>query len=188
MGLDEIKPKKFYYLLHPRPVVVIVTKCANGKINAMSASWITPISEDPPTIAVAIDRASFTHECLEYSGEATINIPSSSHINLVYEIGTTSGREIDKISKFRIELTTSKRITTPRWSEALGWLEVKVDRYIDVGEVRLYIFNVIEYYMRKDVASEWGWDTRRASILHHGVGRGFYTIGKLLLAGGSIPT
>ncbi|MCS7111629.1 MAG: flavin reductase family protein [Ignisphaera sp.] len=183
MNAEEVKPKRFYYILHPRPVVVIITRCANGKINAMSASWITPVSEDHPTIAVAIDRTSFTHECLEYSGEATINIPSFIHADLVYKIGTSSGREIDKIERFRITLIGSKKISTPRWSEAVGWLEVKVDRYIDIGEVRLYVFNVVESYMRKDVAGEWGWDTRKASILHHGVGRAFYTVGRVLLAG-----
>lgn len=178
----EVKPKKFYYLLHPRPVVVIIARCSDNKINAMTASWVTPISEEPPTIAVAIDRTSFTHKCLEYSGEATINIPSLNYLGLVYKLGTISGKEMDKINVFRVELAESKRISTPRWAEAIGWLEVKVDRYVDVGEVRLYIFEVVEYYMRKDAASEWGWDTRKANLVLHGVGKGFYTIGRFVLA------
>ncbi|MEM4464801.1 MAG: flavin reductase family protein [Ignisphaera sp.] len=183
MDLENVvKPKKFYYLLHPRPVVIILTRCSNDKINAMPASWITPVSEDLQTIAIAIDRTSFTSECLDYSGEATVNIPSSNYIDLVYGLGITSGRDVDKIEKFKMKLAKSRSVSTPHWSEALGWLEVKVDRYIDIGEVRLYIFNVVDYYMQKDVASEWGWDLRKTNILHHGIGRGFYTVGKLLIA------
>lgn len=182
MDSDEVEPKKFYYLLHPRPVVVIIARCADGKINAMTASWITPVSEDIPTVAVAINRTSYTCECIEYSGEATINIPSPTHVDLVYRIGRVSGRNVDKVRMFEIKLSESRKISTPRWSEALGWLEVKVNRYIDVGEVRLYVFNVVESCMRRDAAGEWGWDLRKISTLHHGIGRVFYTVGRMLIA------
>uniref|UniRef100_A0A7C5TGV8 Flavin reductase family protein n=1 Tax=Ignisphaera aggregans TaxID=334771 RepID=A0A7C5TGV8_9CREN len=179
---NETKPRKFYYLLHPRPVVVIITQCPEGKVNAMPASWITPVSEDPPTIAISIDKSSFTSECLKHSNEATINIPSLNHVELLYKLGTVSGREVDKVSEFKLKLIKSKMISTPRWADAIGWLEAKVNRYIDIGDVRLYIFEIIEYGIRKDVGSEWGWNTYKANLVHHGIGKGFYTIGRLIIA------
>uniref|UniRef100_A0A7J3QE98 Flavin reductase family protein n=1 Tax=Ignisphaera aggregans TaxID=334771 RepID=A0A7J3QE98_9CREN len=179
---NETKPRKFYYLLHPRPVVVIVTQCPEGKVNAMPASWITPVSEEPPTIAVAIDKSSFTSQCLEHSNEATINIPSLNYVELLYKLGTVSGREVDKVSEFKLKLIKSKIISTPRWADAIGWLEAKVNRYIDIGDVRLYIFEIIEYGIRKDVGNEWGWNVYKANLVHHGIGKGFYTIGRPIIA------
>lgn len=176
--MEYIKPKKFYYVLHPRPTVVIISKCPNMKYNIMSASWVTPISEEPPTIAIAIDREAYTNQCLEFHREATINMPTMEQIDIVYGVGSVSGREVDKISKYGIVLENSKNISVPRWRDVACWYEARVLSYQDIGEVRLYIFEVLDHYCKKDVVSEWGWNIYRTSPVLHGVGRTFYYVGK----------
>ena len=176
------RPKSFYYLLHPRPVALVVTLCEGGKVNAMPASWITPVSEEPPTIAVAIDRESYTFQCIEYSKEATFNIPSTQHADLIYKLGTVSGREVDKVKQFNLRIGKANKVSAPIWLDAIGWLEGKLMSYIDVGEVRLYIFEVLDYYAKADAVSEWGWQLKSVSPLLHGSGRGFHAVGKLILA------
>jgi flavin reductase (DIM6/NTAB) family NADH-FMN oxidoreductase RutF len=176
------RPRHFYYLLHPRPVAVIVTLCEGGKVNAMPASWITPVSEEPPTVAVAIDRESYTHKCLEHSKEATVNIPSQEHVNLVYMLGTVSGKDVDKVKVFNLRLGKANKVSAPIWLDAIGWMETRVMNSIDVGEVRLYILKVLDYYAKSEFVSEWGWRLDKVSPLLHGSGRGFHMVGKLILA------
>ena len=176
------RPRNFYYLLHPRPVVVIITLCEGGKVNAMPASWITPISEEPPALAVAIDRENYTFKCIEQLREATFNIPSQEHVNTVYGLGTVSGREVDKVKMFSLKLGKASKVSAPIWLDAIGWIEGRVVNRVDIGETTLYIFEVLDYYAKPDTVSEWGWRLDKTSPLHHGTGRGFHTVGKLILA------
>uniref|UniRef100_A0A7C4FGY0 Flavin reductase family protein n=1 Tax=Ignisphaera aggregans TaxID=334771 RepID=A0A7C4FGY0_9CREN len=176
------RPRSFYYLLHPRPVVVIVTLCESEKVNAMPASWVTPVSEEPPALVVAIDRENYTFKCIEHSKEATFNIPPQEHVNIVYGLGTTSGRSVDKVKMFSLRLGKANKVSAPIWLDAVGWIEGRVLSRVDVGEVALYIFEVLDYYAKPDAVSEWGWKLDKVSPLHHGSGRGFHTVGRLILA------
>ncbi len=174
---------RYYYVLHPRPTIVLLTKCPNGRLNMMPASWNTPVSEEPPTVAVAVDRDSYTYECLEYHPESTINVPSSDMLDLVYRLGTVSGRDIDKIREYNIQLEESYRVSVPRWRDALASLEARVYDSMDVGEVRLYVFEILGVYVDLDFYTRWGWDFRKTNILLHGAGRNFYIVGKWIRAG-----
>lgn len=179
MSRPLTRPRNFHYLLHPRPVILLMTKCPNEKINIAPFAWVTPVSDEPPTIAVAVDRSSYTFECLEHHPEATVNIPSTDHASLVYALGSTSGREGDKIMRFNVRLEGANKVSVPRWADAIGWLEVKVARSLDVGEVRLYLMEVLDYYGDATSVGEWGWQLHRVSPLHHGVGKSFYGVGRL---------
>ncbi len=173
---------RFYYMLHPSPTIVLVTKCPNGRFNLMPASWNVPISEEPPSVGVAVDKEAYTHECLEYHGEATINIPHGGLADIVYALGSTSGRDIDKVSRFNIRLEPSETINVPRWSDAIGVYEAVVWKKVDVGEVTFYIFRVNAAYAKEGLYTRWGWDFRKTNILLHGAGRTFYHVGRFTRA------
>ncbi|MCE4616016.1 MAG: flavin reductase family protein [Aeropyrum sp.] len=173
---------RFYYLLHPSITVVLGTLCPNGRPNFMPASWNVPVSEEPPTVAVAVDRESYTFECLEHLGEATINVPSHDQVDKVYALGTVSGRDVDKVKEFSIRLEESEKIKPPRWAETIGVIEGRVYQKVDVGEVRLYVFEALGVYAREGLYTKWGWDFRRTNVLLHGAGRTFFLVGRMLRA------
>lgn len=167
---------KFYRPLHPRPTVVLGTICKDGKVNLMPASWNTPVSEEPPTVAVAVDRSTFTYECLEYHGEATINVASDSQLQLVYELGSVSGREVDKVKKFSVELVPSVKIKPPGMQGSLAIFEGRVLTKQPVGEDMLYVFEILLVRVLDGIADEWGIRLGNANLLLHGAGRVFYRV------------
>jgi len=42
----------FYLLLHPRPAYLIGSGKVGEKVNFMAASWVSPVSEEPPLVGV----------------------------------------------------------------------------------------------------------------------------------------
>jgi len=177
------KPRSFYYLLHPRPVVIVVSRCPNGRVNATPISWITPVSEEPPTIALCIDRENYILQCIEHCGEASINIPSTDSVDTVYGLGTVSGREVDKVKEFGLDLEPCNKVSVPRISKCIGWLETKLVKRVDVGEVALLVMEVLDSYAKSECVTQWGWDVSRCSPLLHGAGRAFYSVGRRYFAG-----
>jgi flavin reductase (DIM6/NTAB) family NADH-FMN oxidoreductase RutF len=167
---------RFYYLLHPRLTIILATLCPNGRINLMPASWNTPVSEDPPTVGVAVDKESYTRECLEYSGEATINVPSSEQANLVYSLGTISGREVDKVKVYNVGFVDSKMVKVPGIDGSLAIMEGKVIDKLEIGDVVFYVFHVVRAIYRDSVADEYGYNFAAANVLLHGSGKVFYKV------------
>jgi len=174
---------RFYYLLHPRPTVVIGTLCPNGRTNFMPASWNTPVSEEPPTVAVAVDSEAYTRECLDYCGEASLNILSLDDVQLLYDLGSVSGRDVDKVSRFRLELLESLTIKPPGILRSLAILESKVVGKYLIGESVLYVFEVKKVRVRSGVADKFGFIlSEKINIPLHASGRYFYGVGARKLA------
>lgn len=168
---------RFYYLLHPRPTVVVGSVCPNGRVNFMPASWNTPVSEEPPTVAVAIDSSSYTRECLDYCGEATLNVLSLDDADLIYGLGSISGRDVDKVSQYGVELVDSISVKPPGIRKALAVLETKVLSKHRIGESVLYVLQVVKARVREGVVDRYGYLPNVANPALHGSGRYFYGVG-----------
>ncbi len=50
----EIGLGESYKLLHPKPVVLVCARGKEGRVNVMDCSWVTPMSDDPPLIAISL--------------------------------------------------------------------------------------------------------------------------------------
>jgi len=173
-----------YRVLHPRPVYVIIVE-AEGKVNAMAASWVSPVSEEPERIALALDKESYTRELLAKTEYFTVNVVNERHVELVWCVGTRSGRETDKISECGVRLAPAEKIPSKRLGDALGWIEARVHRVIDdiAEDVDLIIADVVAAYARSDAYNpRYGWELAKAKILLHASGRAFTTPGRLIIA------
>ncbi|MEM1641256.1 MAG: flavin reductase family protein [Desulfurococcaceae archaeon] len=172
-----------YHVLHPRPVYLIVARSSSGKLNVMSASWVTPVSDEPFLVALSIWTGSFTYQLIRETGEFTINVPSENHVNVVYKAGTMSGREVDKLSLLGLKTVNSTRIQTPGLADMLGFLECKVVKEIALDDTALFIAEVLAVHVREDVYTRYGWDLAKGGkVLLHLGGRGFTLPYRLILA------
>ncbi|MEM4228180.1 MAG: flavin reductase family protein [Thermoproteota archaeon] len=162
----EIKLGESYRLLHPRPVVLTCSKGKNGKVNIMSCSWITPVSDDPPLIAISLWEKGHTHILIDETGEFTVNIPSSKLLKQVWLAGTKSGSKVDKIKLLKLGFTTSSTIEVPGIEECLGILECKIKEKMKFGEQILYIAEVKRACVEEDLFKKGMWTEDAKPLLH----------------------
>jgi flavin reductase (DIM6/NTAB) family NADH-FMN oxidoreductase RutF len=166
---------KFYRLLHPRPTVVLITGC-RGRLNAAPFSWNTPVSEDPPTVAVAVGRGSFTRECLRTNPEATLNVIPPEMADAAYALGAASGRDRDKLPELGIELEPSSMVSIPGLAGAVAIYEVRIAGSVEVGSMDLVLLRVLAVRARAGVADEDGLILEKANVALHGAGNEFFRV------------
>lgn len=137
----EVPLGKFARLINHGPCV-IVTSGDSVRANAAPAQWNTPINDDPPVVAVALDGENFTSELIRKTGEFVLNVPDESLLPAVKILGSRSGRDGDKIAPAGLTLLAGHRIATPHLAEALAFIECKVRQTLEVDGVRLVLGDV----------------------------------------------
>jgi len=174
--------EEYYYLLHPRPAYIIGAGKVGEEVNLMAASWVTPVSEEPPRAAVAIGSQSFTARLITKYEEFTINVYPVDKIDIIYTVGVTSGRRIDKVKALNLRVAKGRSVNAPILDDAVGVIERKLWRSVECGEVDLFIGEVVEAYAKYEYFRGNSWDLKKISIPLHGWGRGFYAVGNFRLA------
>jgi len=168
----DVEP--FYFLLHPRPVVLVCSVDKEGKPNVMACSWITPVSEEPPMIALSLWRRGYTHQLIEAAKEFTVNIPSADLVKAVWIAGTRSGRRTDKFAVSGLKTQPAKKVSVPIIEQCIGHLECKLVDYVKAGECNVYIAEVVAAYADEELLTNNVWN-ERANVLLHAGGKYFTT-------------
>lgn len=177
----EIKPSE-YYTLHPRPTYLIVTVKPDGGFNVMTIAWLTPVSSDPPKIALSISKDSLTHRILIENREFTVNIVGEEHKDIAYTAGSISGFKVDKWGMIGFKPLESRFITAPGIDGCYGFLECRISDMVDVGECTLFIADILSIHVRSDLVEKGFWNLEKARILLHCRGRIFTIPGRIVYA------
>lgn len=96
----------------PMPVAVIGSTVA-GKVNFMTAAWVSMVSYNPAKIAVTLGNHHHTNKGIKENGAFSICFPSVEHMKIVDACGLVSGEKVDKSGYFKVfygELATAPLI------------------------------------------------------------------------------
>jgi len=178
--LSEVPLKLATRLLHPKPAIIVISSDSSGRINGMTAAWITPIARSPPTVGFSIAPQRYTYELIKESKEFTLNVVDADRVNQVHLLGTVSGRNRDKLKESGLTLIASKNVKPPRIKEALAALECKIKNELEIGDRIFIIAEVVAAYARKGLFTE-VYDPEKARILMHLGGANYTTITNQLI-------
>lgn len=120
---------KAFTLIEPGPVVLVTTHDGR-KPNIMTISW-TMVMDFTPAFAITTGAWNHSFMALRKHRECVIAIPTVDLLDTVVGIGTCSGSDTDKFSRFGLTAVPGKFVKAPLIKECLANIECKVADVIE---------------------------------------------------------
>jgi len=151
MQFTEIDLDSWPYILHPRPVAIVVS--GNWEeYSAMPASWTTPVSRKPPIVAIAIARSRHTYSLISRYREFALCVLGLEHVKSIHMLGNVSGRDVkDKIAYAGLTKAKAKKVSCPIIAESLAIAECSLIKDIETGDHNLVLGKVLTAYIKSGV-------------------------------------
>lgn len=127
--MDELELSRVFTLIEPGPVVLVTTRDGD-KSNIMTISW-TMVLDFSPQLAITTGSWNHSYDALRKTRECVIAIPTVDLLDRVIGIGTCSGADTDKFSKFKLTPVPGRIVSAPLISECLANIECRVVDIVD---------------------------------------------------------
>jgi flavin reductase (DIM6/NTAB) family NADH-FMN oxidoreductase RutF len=122
--MRQLKLCKAFALMESGPVVLVTTRDGK-KDNIMTISW-TMVMDFTPQFAITTGPWNHSFAALRKNRQCVIAIPTVDLLDKVVGIGTCSGADTDKFSKFKLTPVQAKLVRPPLIKECLANIECKV--------------------------------------------------------------
>ena len=142
MPKRSLEVRKVTGLVNHGPTVL--ASCRHeGRSNLITLAWATPVSIDPPMLAIAVSPARFSHDLIAKSGEFVVNVPGATLLDAVWHCGTVSGRQGDKFAGAGLTEAQAQVVGAPLVAECFGHAECRVTDAPVTGDHTLFVGEVV---------------------------------------------
>jgi ferric-chelate reductase [NAD(P)H] len=132
--------------------VYVVCSRKGDKINGQIANTVIQVTSDPPALAVSINNSNLTHEYIKESRIFTASVLcQDTPLSFIGNFGFKSGRDADKFEG--INYKTGKTGAPVVTDNAVAYMEVEVNREVDVGTHTLFIGELVDADIISDEVS-----------------------------------
>ena len=127
----------------------VVTTNDGKKDNGCIVNTVTQLTSEPNRVAVAINKANYTHYIVKQTGELNVNCLSVDAPFSVFEnFGFQSGRTADKLKGWETGRSDNGLVFLKHYINA--FMSLKVENYIDMDTHGLFICTVTEARVLSD--------------------------------------
>jgi len=144
--LFEMGNPAWYRILYPRQVILVTSK-SGKKSNIITLAWHTPVSFEPPLVAILIGKTHFSHQLIEEGREFVISIPTEDMKEKALLVGSKSGKETDKFQEIGLTPLRSNKVKPPLIKECPINIECKLVNKVEAGDHTIFIGEVIETHV-----------------------------------------
>lgn len=173
---ESIKPSTF---LNPVPVVMATCGSMDDS-NIITLAWAGTVNSEPPMLSISIRKERFSHDIIAKDGIFGVNLVSRPLIKTCDYCGVRSGRDIDKFKEMKLTKFKGEKTGVPLIMESPASLECKVRQIIELGTHDLFIADIVNVYVSKELFDEKGAiDMRKADLVAYNHGE-YYSLGDFL--------
>jgi flavin reductase (DIM6/NTAB) family NADH-FMN oxidoreductase RutF len=121
----------------------LVTAQHGPRRAGLVATFVSNASLVPelPRVLVGIARQHHTWGIIEASGAFALHLMGEDHLDWVWRFGLQSGREVDKWEGLS---TGSSTTGSPLLTEALAWLDCRVETRMNTGDRTVYLGEIVD--------------------------------------------
>lgn len=146
-------------MLNPTPVVLV--SCAqkdHPEIRDMvTVAWAGTVNSEPPMVSVSLRKERYSHGLISSSGEFVVNLVDEALAKATDFCGVKSGRDTDKVKETGLALVPAEGMeVAPRVDGAPVSLSCKVKQVLPLGSHDMFLAEVTEVSVRKDLLDEKG--------------------------------
>jgi flavin reductase (DIM6/NTAB) family NADH-FMN oxidoreductase RutF len=129
-----------------------------------AVSWWTYLESEPPMIGFSMSKESYTCELVASTGKAVLSIPGEAIADITLKCGNVSGREVDKVKEFSIDLVDAP-IKYPVHSR-LAFI-CTLEKQVEVGDCIFFVCNIDDIFLNENERQifVWGGSKKLSPIL-----------------------
>src|SRR5882724_7077846 len=134
----------------PRPIAWVVTRAADGSVNAAPFSFFNIVSSDPPLLAISFSSTSDrdgkdTLAHIREKGEFVVNLVSEELAEAMNITATNAPRGTDETKLAGLEMAESAVVDVPRIAASPVALECRLFQVIEPGGTSTIMLGRIVY-------------------------------------------
>lgn len=135
-------------------VMIVTTRAEDGSPHGMVASSVIPVSMEPPSMMVAINRTASLHPVLTRARRFMVNLLGTRQSPLLVPFSSSQARAQRFRSDDWLHAWDADSRHLPRLRDALASIECQVDLATDYGTHTLFVGHVREVHCATDGCSE----------------------------------
>jgi flavin reductase (DIM6/NTAB) family NADH-FMN oxidoreductase RutF len=111
--MEHITIDEAQVLSSPNPVCLICSRRSDGGVNLATVSWWTYLSNTPPQLGFALSKQGYTGKRIRADRQMALCLPGPELAEAVLLCGSSTGRKVDKVREYAIEMTSIPNIPLP---------------------------------------------------------------------------
>ncbi len=170
--MPKISAQKPTRLIYHNPVCLVTSKSGDIE-NVFTASWVMPVSNNPPMVAISVAKSRFSYELIKKSGVFVLNIPNKLMLKEVIYCGSVSGRDKNKFAEMDLEKEISPNGNILLLG-CIAYLECKIISEVGAGDHTVFIAEIIANGVEKELFENDKWILSEKSEILLYLGDGKY--------------